>query len=233
MWREKLGFWSGIWGCCDQSEGFEEAVNFGRAWAGGKGFGALGRDIVGAKGFEQALAAGFELWWERKPGGGGKQFDAFLQGSQMAKAVHLGGEQCRAVLPALTAVKRQRALARADAVIGNAAGKASVGQLVVDGAGMLVEMRAGGAGGFVDGKGVALVKRQRDAAKRGAGGAIGGQVGQGDAQPTTSSKALRKRAESSSSLAWVPPMRTVSPPNLPTVRIGTPACPAASISASA
>ncbi|MBT0956466.1 hypothetical protein IV417_03635 [Alphaproteobacteria bacterium KMM 3653] len=53
--------------------------------------------------------------------------------------------------------------------------KAAVGQPVVDGAGVAgVQVRAGGACGFVDGEGLALVKGEADAAQGRAGGAIGG-----------------------------------------------------------
>ena len=215
-------------------EGFQEAIDLGGGRAGGEGLGDLRRHLVGAEPGEKGLAAGFGPGRQGEGGGGEKQFDSLMQTSQVAKALGLGGQECGSILPALAAVERNRALACAGAIIGDAAGKPLVFQSVVDGAAMMGEMRAGQARGLVDGESRARVEGQRDAAERGAGGAIRGQVGRRlRAQPRASSKALRNRVASSERGAWELPKRTLSPPNLPTEWIGTPALPAASISASA
>ncbi len=214
-------------------QGFEEAIDLGRRRTGGDVSRDLPGHVGGAERAEQGAAAGFGLGRQRQRGDGAQQLDTVVQMAQVAKAVDLRGQECGMILPAFAGIERNGSLPRTGAVIGDAAGKAPVGQRVMDAATMPREMRAGYAGGLVDGEGLALVKRQRDAAKRGAGGTIGAEIGQVLAQPTVSSKAERNRAESSARGACTLPMRSMSPLNLPTVWHGTPACPAAVISASA
>ena len=178
-----------------------------------------------------AFCLGLEWQWERL--GGDKELDQLVQGPQVTKRVALRGQTAGVVLPALPTMKGKGALPGAGALKADAASEALLIKAVVDRAEMPVEVRARGARRFVDGKAVTRIKGQRDTAIGGAGGAIRGQVWQLGAQPTASSNEVRNSADSSSSGASELPRRTVSPVKRPTLMIGTPACPAASIRPSA
>jgi len=204
-------------------EGFQEAINLGRDGAGGKGVRNLWRHLVRAEMDQQGFATGFDCGRQRENGRREEQFNSTVQDAQMGKTFYLGAKKGRVILPALPVVKRNRALACTGAFIGDAARKTLVAQGVVDGAAVARQIGARHSRRFVDGKGRALVKCQRHAAESGTGGAIGSQIGQMRDQPTASSKAVRKRLESSARGASEVPKRTVSPANFPTDWIATPA----------
>ena len=122
--------------------------------------------------------------------------------------------------------KGQRALPGPGALVPDTACIATIRQVVMNRAAMPHQVSAWRACGLVMGKGLALIKGQRDTAIGGAGRAIRGLLWQFGAQPTASSKEARNSVESSASGATESPMRTMSPPNLPTVAMCTPALPA-------
>lgn len=112
-----------------------------------------------------------------------QHLEHFVDRAHVAEALHHRRGERGLRAPGFSGVELLRdPLARTCAIIGDAAGKATRGQIAMDRAAVglagPVEVGAGRPGRFVDGKTRARVEVERETAERGAAAAICGQVDQ-------------------------------------------------------
>ncbi len=163
-----------FWGVIGQ--GAQECGNRGGHGACGQGFGLVRCEIIWRECGEECEALVFDRLWQGQDARGGEQFHQAVEAVEVAKGVHLEGQQIGIVLPALAIVEFDCVLARAGTSVGGAAFEPAIFEVRMDGAVVAGQIWAGGACGFVDGEGIACVQGQRHAAQGCAGAAIWGQV---------------------------------------------------------